>query len=1182
MRLKKMEITGFKSFVDRSAIQFPAGVSAIVGPNGCGKSNIVDALRWAMGEQSVKQLRGKSMEDVIFAGTDGRPALNMAEVSLTLANENGDAPEELRDFTEIMVTRRLFRSGESVFLVNKRPCRLKDIHNLFLGSGMGSRSYAVIGQGNIGAITDAGPEERRAYIEEAAGVTRYKNRKAEALRKLDATNANLVRVTDIIAEVERRMRGLRRQARKAERHKSYQEKIRDLDVRLSIHRYDGVGVEIERAREEIRSLKDGDLERAARLKRIDAAAEEIKLTRTQKNQQISTQRSKRYDTRRDADRTENDLAHLREEIGRLEGEIESLTGARTELSEKNRRIDDEVAETETETAAVRERIDGIGKDLDREREAAAGVKARSERLKQAVEAAERNLSDLSRREERYRSARRNAADNQENLDRRIKRADEAVALGRKSVEDLRAREVSAGETLAQRRRAAADLAGEIDRLEKETERAKAALAGQVKAVQQLEHDRDKIRSRHGALRKMAEEFEWFKDGVRAVMKRKEGADGVLGLMADVIDPQPEVETAVEAFLGEALQYVLVRDLPAGAEAAAYLRDKGAGRCGFIPVSRPGTGQLERAPRAPGSLLSRVAVKPGFEEVVDGFLGSVALTDDLSGAMAAHGGNGGGRPAVTRDGQVISPRGILIGGSGDNLAGILEKKRELKDLEAELGHLEHALSDGRAVLEGLEATVREADAALREHRDERREAAEAELAAQKAVFQVAEELKQARRHLEIVGEEQDRLLEEADGLSAEVERSDRALAALAGEVEEAKQRKEEKRGALSAVASETAAADQRIMDLQLRLTAEKGRLENGAAALKRLREFREDSAKRLEQLSRDIVLKERRLGETRTKITDQEHRLHVMYENLKHLESALEKSERDYQAMEDRLRENDAAAAEIRRAREESLDRLRTLELEQSQRELTRENIEARILERYGRPLAAFRSVHHGDAAVTVDTEALSAELADLREKLAGLGDVNMGAIQEYEEHKERFDFLDAQRADLVKAVEDLHQVIRKINRISQEKFLETFNQINGKLAEVFPRLFNGGTAQLVLTEPDKPLETGVEFMVHPPGKKLTRLSLLSGGEKALSAIAFVFSIFLIRPTSFCIMDEIDAPLDDANVHRFNELLRMIGEQSQIIMITHKKKSMEFADTLFGVTMEKKGISKVVSVNLTTE
>ena len=367
MKLKKLEMSGFKSFVEKTSIEFPPGISAVVGPNGCGKSNVVDALRWVMGEQSVKQLRGKSMEDVIFSGTNGKQPLNIAEVSLTLLNDNGTAPEELKDFTEIMLTRRLYRSGESAYFINKQPCRLKDIHNIFMGSAMGAKSYAVVQQGNIGAITDAGPDERRYFIEEAAGVTRYKKRKNEAIRKIQSTDHNLLRVNDIIAEIKRQMTGLKRQARKAERYKKHQDRIRELDIELALHYYSDYTQKIEETDAIIKNLEDTDIGHTSQLKKLDAAVEEIKFQRSRKNQEISDLRTCKSETQRDVDRKENDLIHLRKDVERFTDECSELESALEDLEEKKRSLTSEVVQVENQYMDVQTQIKTVRSTLDQER-----------------------------------------------------------------------------------------------------------------------------------------------------------------------------------------------------------------------------------------------------------------------------------------------------------------------------------------------------------------------------------------------------------------------------------------------------------------------------------------------------------------------------------------------------------------------------------------------------------------------------------------------------------------------------------------------------------------------------------------------------------------------------------------------------------------------------------------------
>ena len=534
MKLKSLDISGFKSFQDKASIEFPPGICAIVGPNGCGKSNIVDALRWVMGEQSVKQLRGKSMEDVIFAGANGKPPLNMAEVTLTLANDNGSAPEELKDFTEIMLTRRLYRSGESAYYLNKRPCRLKDIHNIFMGSGLGPKSYSVIQQGNIGAIIDAGPEERRFFIEEAAGITRYNSRKNEALRKVEATNHNLLRVTDIISEINRHMAGLKRQARKAEIYKSVQDRIRKLDTCITIYHYDEHTRQINKTEAILKNLEDTDIGHISKLQKLDAVVEEIKLKLSQKNHEISGQKSSIFEIQRNTDRFENDILYLRKEVERLLSEVSELETARTGLDERSAKILSEISHAEKEILSVNDEINITRSGLDQDRNTYQNIKLKLSDLNRELDACKTNMMNLVAHEARYKNIYQNASNNKENLKRRMKRADEELVVAAQKVTETSGLEVSAKENLEFCRQCLDKIGKEINSVEQRHTDKRKSLGNQVKLVQTLEMDRNKLRSNYTALKKMEDNFEWYKDGVRTIMKNRNGQDGIESCSGDPI------------------------------------------------------------------------------------------------------------------------------------------------------------------------------------------------------------------------------------------------------------------------------------------------------------------------------------------------------------------------------------------------------------------------------------------------------------------------------------------------------------------------------------------------------------------------------------------------------------------------------------------------------------------------
>ena len=660
---------------------------------------------------------------------------------------------------------------------------------------------------------------------------------------------------------------------------------------------------------------------------------------------------------------------------------------------------------------------------------------------------------------------------------------------------------------------------------------------------------------------------------------------VLALMADIIEADPAYEIAIEAILGESLQYIIVKDQQAGIKAIDYLQQHHAGRSGFIPVAavKPiATGSASPEPSA-GLLLNHISVKSGFEEIARVILGDVILTDTIEQAIELFNKNGVAQRIVTKNGDVISHQGILVGGSKDKLSGILAKKNEIKELKRQDGILAQKLDRARVEQHDLESEVQSLEINLQKQIEEKNRITEDEIEAEKALYKAGEDLKNAQRHLEIVQLEQEQLLGEASDIDDEMNKYNSALSKVSAEINAAQNQVAGLSEKISAVSSEMEEFNQAVVNLKLKLTALHARLENRNSSLKRLKEFHHDGLSRLDQLSHEITLKQQKEEASGQAVADHEKKLAEMYGTIKRLDDAIGLSEADYEEIDTRLQESDSKISAIRTKQEKTLEKFRMLELEQSQLKLKRENIANRLEERYQDSYQELKSWQGDNEAVDEVTaeltiEEMETDLTRSKEKISKIVDVNLGAIKEFEQLKDRFEFLETQRDDLLKAIDDLQTVIKKINKITQLKFTETFEKINEKLTEVFPRLFDGGEAKLVLVEPDKPLESGVELMIHPPGKKLTRLSLLSGGEKALSAIAFIFSIFLIKPASFCLLDEIDAPLDDANVFRFNDLLQIIGENSQIVVITHNKRTMEFADMLFGITMEQKGISKVVSVN----
>ena len=1191
MRLKRLEIIGFKSFPDKCTINFPSGISAIVGPNGCGKSNIIDAIKWVMGEQSIKQLRGKSMGDVIFSGTEKRLQLNMAEVSLTLSNDTPETIETgLSQLTEIMITRRLFRSGESAYLVNKQPCRLKDIHNVFLGSGMGTRSCAIVQQGNIGAITDAAPEDRRTFIEEAAGVTRYKTRKNEAISKVNATNQNLLRLNDIVDEIKKQMTSLRRQARKASRYKDFRDGLKKSDILVSVYYHERYASQIASTRDILSGLKEKDESHVSELQKLNAALNKIKSDRFSKDQIISQKKSKKSDAQRAIDNLKNDLKYLRNEEKRLFAEITGLDAAIINLEIKNQKIKDEIAEESVKRKTLGVQIEENQITLGEKTSETQEIRSRLSVLQKTLEEQKSQLMRLMAQKAKFKNIFKNAESNKENLRQRIKRikTDEADLLNK--IANLKKTASDAKENLQDINDASESVKRRIAEKKKNLDDQSTQLGNQIKTVNMLQNDRNKIKSEYTALKKMDDNFEWYKDGVKSVMTQDKidaassssFKNGIIGITADGLEPEPGFEIAIEAALGESLQYIVIKNQETGIASIHYLKESNTGRSGFIPIStlKEPSKKTSYQEQDLTLLINHVTLKAGYEAMFSELLQDVGVAEDFDTALKICTPANGYRKVVTKKGEIIYSNGMMVGGSQDKLSGIYKKKLQLKQLKEKITEMDAALESGQRIQKNLESEVKQLEMSVQKLTVQKNNFEKQFLDAEKRHFQASETLKHTLNHYEIITLEKEKLSGEKTDIEDELAAHDAALAEISQNEEAAEKEIKKITDQISSLSEQIKIFNQTEMDLRLSLTRFNAELENTNKTLKRLKEFQAEGLKQTEQTKKDIIIKTQKNKQAASEIVEAEKELSVTLEKLNSINIELQDYDADYQHIITEISKTDETINQTKNILEEIQQKVHQLELELSGFNIKRENVVNRFLDRYSQSFSeSLTKFQEMVLSKDFSIEKTEAAIASFRRKIDRIGDVNLGAIESYEEQKSRYEFLIQQRDDLIKAIEDLQSVIKKINRITQKLFMEMFDNINKQFKAMFPKLFPGGSAWLELTHPGTPLETGVELMIHPPGKKVTRLSLLSGGEKALSAIAFIFSIFLVNPASYCLLDEIDAPLDEANTNRFNELLKIIGEKSQIIMISHNKRSMEFSDMLFGVTMGESGVSKLVSVDI---
>lgn len=1173
MKIKRLEITGFKSFVESTSLVFDEGITTIVGPNGCGKSNLVDAIRWVMGEQSARNLRGKAMEDLIFGGSESRKPLGMAEVTLILDNSAGQAAPAYSEYTEIQVTRRLYRNGDSEYLLNKTPCRLLDITELFMDTGIGSRAYSIIEQGKIGMIVNAKPEDRRYLIEEAAGVTKYKARKKTALRKIEATRQNLLRLGDIVAEVKRQMNSLKRQAGRAEKFRGYREELKEIDLQFALRQHGGLA---ERSRQ-------------AGLSAESKAGEVENLTRQLELAELDLARARLHHTAREeeASRGQEQAFHLTSEIQKIESRLEFGSREMATLALQKERFASEWEEIERQLAAslreertLQETRQGLGRELIDEQQRLAEAEQEMHALEAQEKSLLEKLEDARSRLYGLLTELSRMGGLQQEADRRLhslkglkeRNSQEAVAV-RAQLDKLQAESGDLSSSLT-------TIRDERNSFQAKREAFREAIAGLRHGLENVEAKLlvkreafSRQASRLESLEQLERSLEGYGRGVKALLSQPEQKARLQGVVADVLEVPPDYEVAVEAALGSRLQAVLADQTESVEEAIAFLR-QGEGRCTFL---LPGFVPAQEAFDQIGTpLLDLVSVRSGYEEQLGRLLAGVFLVDDLQPHRA--GGFPAGLILATRDGDVLTGRGEMTGGGRQALdQGLLHKKREMKELGRQVRSLEKEVEDLglrreqlRKDLLSTEESLRSTEASL--HRQEIRV-----VDSEKDLASLSQEELRLQDRLEVLSFEEDQLHEEQERLAASLEET------RMGRVE-VEQKKLDQEAAVADLNKENQSIRFRAEETRQKLTARKvavvslrERDEGLGETLERIGRTRREMHQRQDALVATRGEAEERKGALRLEADQLKAELEVLFarrvEKQAELAGLKDRFEESRQNIENREAEIRQLRARTNQAREE----LSTGQLQSRELALETEHLRQAFMDRYRLDLEDAAVADRFDA----EFDRLTAEKRRqfLNRRIEEIGEVNLTAIDEFRELEERYLFLTTQQQDLQSSLEGLQAAISKINRTTRKRFREAFDQINARFRETFPQLFNGGQAELRLSDEDDLLETGIDIVAQPPGKKLQNVSLLSGGEKALTAVALIFSIFQIKPSPFCLLDEVDAPLDDMNIGRFNEVVTRMTKDSQFIIITHNKRTMEIANNLYGVTMEDPGISKLVSVRM---
>ena len=1182
MHLTRLQALGFKSFAQKLDMPFQKGITCVVGPNGCGKSNVVDALRWALGEQRPRSLRSGSMGDVIFSGTRTRKPLGMAEVSLTLDNSQKILPTE---FTEVTITRRLFRSGESDYLLNKIPCRLKDIQNLLMDTGLGAQSSYVIEQGMVDEIISDNAEERRRIFEEAAGVTRYKIRRRLAWNRLLAVQQDLQRIDDIIGEVDRQVASLQRQERKARLYKTISDELRDLDIQLARFRYFDMADRSKPMREEMIFLKEDVEVSETGMTVLEARLEEMRAELAEQDQALASLNAEVSQQVDHVHRKDREILVAREEVRSIHAFLERAEHQQEALRE---RLNDAKQGQEAAEQGGREATEKLKiADADLETETA--------RLDTATRALDARRSQVNEQKTQLMSLLRESSEQGKRLERLHAESEGVAHRQTRLTEDI--------ERIAARRLEANHVANaaaeQITGIEKEiseySEKRQQHITQRdhctTKRDEQVE-SRNRLRARIEAdqaritlLQKLREGFEGYSKGVRALAVDSPFSDHIQGVVADLVDVEPDYITAIEAALGRALECLIIDSTDNARSAMDFLRQGEHGSAAFLPterISHPSglSWQIPKGDGIVGRAEDLLSKSRDPQRAVSALLRNTLIVHDAqtalshSAAMRAH-----GIEIVTLNGEVYAADGTVYGGADSTSeSGLIGRQQQIDDLQAAIetgqsdrADLETQIENTVKKLNEHSAQIDAADRALADLQNRRaglqrdRQNAETEAVRQ---TQAVTELERETTQLAERATELNRLILESETAQSNLDAKREALEENVRQADEDLRENELQRRLL-----QDAVAAQRVEIASLRERSEGLRLE-----AQRLAQEQTAIAREIERLLSEATESEKRKSQREENIRTASGELEIL-----HKEQTAIEQKRDTQAQHQHelmmaTRSVEEELREKNRRLTKSRERLSELQIEMARMKERGEGITDRLKRDYNVDITELNRLENPEFNADITDK----KTQELQERLRRMGSVNLAALEEYEVQKERFEFLTRQRDDLLDAEETLKRTITRVDRTARQRFLNTFRRIRENFQSTFQEFFEGGEADLTMPPEEDPLEAPIIITARPRGKRLQSINLLSGGERALTAIALLFAIYLVKPSPFCILDEVDAPLDDANVDRFVKVVQKFSEQSQFIVVTHNKGTMESGQILHGVTMEEPGMSKLVSVKMSTD
>ncbi|NLB82065.1 MAG: chromosome segregation protein SMC [Clostridiaceae bacterium] len=1179
MYLKNLQIQGFKSFVDKINLDFTSGITAIIGPNGSGKSNISDAIRWVMGEQSAKSLRGGNMQDVIFAGTKKRKPLGFAEVSLVIDNSQKKLPI---DYEEVMVTRRVFRSGESEYYINKSQCRLKDVHELFMDTGVGKDGYSVIGQGKVSEIVYCRPEDRRQIFEEASGITKYRYRKEEAQRKLSHTQENILRVSDIIGGIQTQLEPLKLQAEKAKKFLNLKEQLKTLEVNVSLEET----AKHKKVLEEIDDVYHNNQQQ------LDAIGAEIGLIEKKNNvmfdeirqteEEAEQRRNQQQQSTELLSDIQRDIAVLNNRIEQNRESIIKIQDETKELTEKMYQLDDALSEQDEGITSFLEKDEQLKTQITALQNELLGIEQEKTTFEQSVEKINNEIANTQTQIASQKSLIDNCDTLVDSISTRVLDIEKEISdkkdlfeQAKQKLQQLQTQQ----KQMSQNEQLYINKSREISA---KTNKAEQSLQQAVDKHRDLQLNLQQAKTRQKLLRDMEKSFDNYAYSVKAVMQAKQKGllDGLFSTVAQLINVPEKYAVAIETVLGASAQNIVVQTEEDAKQAIAFLKKTKAGRATFLPISAAQGGllkenDLKNQKGVLGIASNLVETEPMFVKIAQNLLGRVVVVDNIDNAIATARKYNYRFRIVTLDGDLITPGGAMSGGSKDSKTGFITLANELLRLNTYVAELEKTVESAKA--EELSCQSQ-----LIDLKEQARKASDDLTALQQKYAVLSAEINHSKDFLQSAQQAQDTLFTEKKQLNEKIismqqdaRHSAQTIETLRANAERCNDELTKQKEGLSALVNVIEQKNAEIItckiehnnvekDIELyheRVETVKTRKKELQQAIEQKDISKEEIKDRNEDLTEDIEFKTHQIQETQNDITEHKQQIALLVEHGRKLQERLKTMQ-----------------AQITEKREMQL----VLQQEQGRTEAKKAKAESELesiinylWEEYELTISTANQYKTEIGSITKAQKGITL----LKNQIRDLGNINVDAIGEYANIKERFDFLTSQKNDLAQAGKNLEKVISDMEQIMENLFATKLEEINKQFAEVFADLFGGGTAKLVLTRPDDVLSSGVEIDVQPPGKAVKNMLQLSGGEQAFVSIALLFAILKVKPSPFCIFDEIEASLDEVNVYRFADYLKKFSAISQFIVVTHRRGTMEAANMLYGVTMQEQGVTSLISLNI---